>query len=406
MKIVHVNQTDSGGGAAIACIRHAEAMTKVGHNVLVITSEKYGHNPIVKKPHWGWRSFFSLIKLVLYERLLRQINAIGTFSVMRYGMPFSRLKEVREADVIFIHWVNNNAMSLRGIENILKLGKPTYWYMHDMFPITGGCHHSLTCDGYVKECLQCPLIKSNKCKSVSSKQLRKKLKFWCSFSNLEFVTPSKWLGECVKNSKIGHDHRIHVIPNVINTDIYRPLDIDTKDIWGLNRRKKTILFGAAEINSIYKGAQYAHDCLKGLDPNMYEGLFIGNINREFIKDLSINIVETGFLSDDISKVFAYNACDTFIISSIAENYPNMVLEAMACGKPCVGFRSGGIPDLISHKKTGFLTEEKTPDALIKGIDYLFEDQERYSVFSTAARNQIVKNNGYCNIKDIHTEIKL
>lgn len=404
MKIVHINTSDTGGGAAIACARHCEAMLSDGHDAKIFVVTKTSRKDYVPHPHWGWRLYLLPIYRVLYSKFIGKLQSMGTFSVMKYGLPFFNLNEVKNADVIFIHWVNGNALSLKGVESILNLGKPTYWYMHDMFPITGGCHHSLTCNGYKNDCVNCPIIGNTKFKKVAYNQLKQKIKHWQNYTNLEFVTPSTWLSNCVKESKIAEGHRVHIVPNLLNTDIYKPMDINAKRIFGLDPNKKTILFGAAGINSIYKGSKFAQDCLKQLNPEKYEGIVIGSANKDFIRNIPIRIIETGYLSDDISLALTYNACDTFIISSIAENYPNVVLEAMSCGKPCIGFRTGGIPDLIKHEQTGYLTNNKTAEELIKGIEWLFADENRYHILSSAAREQILENNSYLNIKHIYNEI--
>lgn len=404
LKIIHINATDCGGGAAIACSRHCEAMIKARCDSRMLVVSKRGHQSFVPYSRWGWRSLLSTYYRVMSIKRVGKLKATGEFSIMRYGCPFYKVQLVKDADVIFLHWVNGNALSIDGVEDILKLNKPTFWYMHDMFPITGGCHHSLSCEGYTKDCSDCPLINNQSLKSKARKQLRQKIKHWSKYSNLEFIAPSEWLGRCIKNSILSLGHKVHIVPNVIDTTIYKPLDIDAKRILGLDPQKKTILFGAASMDSIYKGTKYAHDCLMELDPEKYEGVVIGNADKEFMRNLPIKVVETGFLNDNLSLSLVYNACDTFIISSIAENYPNVVLEAMACGKPCVGFRTGGIPDLIHHKKTGYLTEEKTADCLKKGIEWLFEDRARYEELSNNARLQILSNNSYDQVLRIHSEL--
>lgn len=404
MKIVHINATDVGGGAAIACTRHCEAMLKAGLEATMVVSSKYSRKDYVKYPHWGLCGLFRVFYRLIHDKFIKRLNPVGNFSMMCFGMPFYKNPDVRNSDVIFIHWINGNALSIKGVEKILRLGKPVFWYMHDMFPITGGCHHSLGCEGYKDNCKNCPLITNSRYNSVASEQLRKKIKHWSKYDNLHFVTPSTWLGNCVRNSCIAVGHTIDVVTNILNTDIYKPMAIDAKNIFGLDPQKRTILFGAAALNSVYKGTQFAHDCLKMLDPNVYQGIVIGNANKEFVSDLDISIIETGFLSDDLSLALAYNACDTFIISSIAENYPNVVLEAMSCGKPCVGFKTGGIPDLIKHKKTGYLTEENTAEELLKGLEWIFEDADRYKELSIAARKQILSNNSYQKVMNIHTEL--
>lgn len=392
MKVVHINTNDLGGGAAIAASRHCEAMRAAGIDAVLKTLTKVSHKPFVKKIHLGLRALLVQLLSLLHLRLIKKLKPTGTFSVMRYGHPFYKDCDVKDADVIFLHWINSNALSIKGVEKILKLGKPTIWYMHDMFPITGGCHHSLGCDGYQKECKACPLVKCHK--DLPSKQLRNKIKHWDKYKNLIFVTPSKWLGSCVEKSALAKGHKLHIIPNVIDTELFKPLPFDTKVMFGLDPGKKTLLFSADLSGSVYKGSQYTIKCLKELDPSKYEGLIIGNMPKGLEDIIPIKIIATGYLTDSLSLVLAYNACDTVLISSIAENYPNVILEAMACGRPCLGFNTGGIPDLINNNINGILVFDNTSDGLIDGVDYLFSNDDRYIELSRNARQQVVANNSY------------
>lgn len=392
MKIVHINTNDHGGGAAIASLRHCEAMRAAGVDAVVKTLTKGGHKPFVKKIHLGFRTLLAQLFTLLNNRKIKQLQPTGTFSVMRYGHPFHKDRDIREADAIVIHWVNKNCISIKGIERILKLGKPTIWYMHDMFPITGGCHHSLGCDGYTKVCSGCPLI-NGKDKGIATRQLRNKLKHWNKYSNLTFVTPSNWLADCVKESALAQGHEIMVIPNTIDTDLFKPLPFDCKTIFGLDSNKKTILFSADLSGSVYKGSQYTIECLKQLHPNQYEGLIIGNMPPGLQDEVPIKVVATGYLTDQLSLVLAYNACDTVLISSIAENYPNVILEAMACGKPCVGFKVGGVPDLIKDGESGYLVAVEDANGLSDRIKSIIS-LENYERMSRAAREQVLRNNSY------------
>lgn len=405
MRIVHINAFDSGGGAAIACARHCEAMIQAGHEVTMLVLAKSSRFPFVKKIHQGIKKVLIDLWDIQTAKSLTSIEPIGTFSLMNHGFDFYKDRNVQEADVIFLHWVNGNTLTFKGVEQLLKLGKPVFWYMHDMFPITGGCHHALGCESYTSDCRVCPLIKNKAYKSFSSSILRTKIKRWWKYDNLSFIAPSNWLADCAKKSSLCKNHSVFIVPNVININVFKPLEIEVKQLFGLDNSKKTILFGAASMGSVYKGARFAHDCLKRLDPNKYEGLIIGHAPSEFTRDLNLKIVQTGYLNDDLSLTLAYNACDTFIIPSVAENYPNVVLEAMACGKPCVGFNTGGIPDLIINGKTGLLAKEKTAENLEQCLEVLFSDEHVYSVYSMNARNQVVENNSYDRIMQVHTEFQ-
>lgn len=174
MKIVHINAFDTGGGAAIACARHCEAMIKAGQEVTMLVVAKSSRLPFVKKVHQGIKKLLIEWWDIQTEKTINKISPIGTYSLMNHGFDFSKDPVVQDADVIFLHWVNGNALTVKGVEKILQLGKPVFWYMHDMFPITGGCHHSLGCDGYKSDCKLCPLINNVRYKNLSSSMLRKR----------------------------------------------------------------------------------------------------------------------------------------------------------------------------------------------------------------------------------------
>ena len=394
MKIVHINATDARGGATIAMMRHSDAMNRAGYaSSIVVASHTIGINRLL-------RSIYFRIN----NKREHNLCATANFSIMNFGLPLHKNQIIKEADVVYLHWVCANSLSIDGIERILELGKPTFWYMHDMFPFTGGCHYSLGCNEYKDKCQNCPQIANLQKKEVASKQLANKIKHWHKYSNLEFVAPSSWEAECAKQSSLCAGHKVHVVPNIIDTEVYKPME-STKNAFGLDPRKKTILFSATRISSPYKGARYAHDCLCLLDPDKYEGLVIGKADMNFISDLPIKIVQTGFLDNDTILANAYNACDAFLMTSVAESFGQVVAEAMACGKPCVGFPTGGVLDLIINHKTGCLTEKYEAIELKNAIDSMFSDQENYNNLAENSRRWIVNNFSFKNVISIHTELK-
>jgi len=79
------------------------------------------------------------------------------------------------------------------------------------------------------------------------------------------------------------------------------------------------------------------------------------------------------------------------MSSVEDNLPNTAIEAMACGIPIVGFDLGGIPDIIDHKKTGFLAEAKNSDDLSEGIEWVLSESDRGVDFSKHCQVKVKKD---------------
>jgi glycosyltransferase involved in cell wall biosynthesis len=71
----------------------------------------------------------------------------------------------------------------------------------------------------------------------------------------------------------------------------------------------------------------------------------------------------------------YSAADALVVSSIAENAPLVIAEALACGTPVIAFATGGIPEMIEHTKTGFLAEHLNTNSLAEGIKWLADENK-------------------------------
>jgi glycosyltransferase involved in cell wall biosynthesis len=103
--------------------------------------------------------------------------------------------------------------------------------------------------------------------------------------------------------------------------------------------------------------------------------------------LSLQSHYLGRLNDEISLAVAYAAADVFIAPSIQDNLPNTVMEALACGTPCVAFNIGGMPDMIEHQRNGYLAQPFESEDLAKGIVWVLENQERYQKLCDRARQK-------------------
>jgi glycosyltransferase involved in cell wall biosynthesis len=306
-------------------------------------------------------------------------NAEFNFSVLDYGIDISKYDVIKDADIIYIHWINTSFVGVRGMKKLLRSGRPVFWFMHDMFPITGGCHHSMYCREYQRKCENCFYFNGKHgAFSKAKRQLKLKANLYKKYGNLNFIAPSLWLYECAKKSGAAKHSDIHHIPNMVDTTLYRPLDTwSAKNLFGIDTRKKTIGIGALNLlSNPYKGWAFflgALDILADKNRNMAEQvqvLVFGSYDDEKTSaTLPLKAYFVGSLQDDYSLVLMYNCLDVFVMPSLAENFPQTVLESMAANVPVAGFRVGGIPDLVNDN-TGYLVEYKNTEDLARGIDLL------------------------------------
>ena len=79
--------------------------------------------------------------------------------------------------------------------------------------------------------------------------------------------------------------------------------------------------------------------------------------RSMVSDLGLNssIHLTGWMDADELTV-TYRLADVCVLTSHYDNYPNVLIEAMACGTPCIGTSVGGIPDIVHHGIDGMLVQ--------------------------------------------------
>lgn len=382
MKIIHISTSDKIGGAALASNRLCKAFnqTNVTSKMFVLTSNT--SNKWVISIAKSKKEYLVKFKLILTEILKRHLLKPNyTMSLGWCGYDLHKRKEVLEADVIYIHWTGFGFLSIEGLSKILELNKPTFIFMHDMWLITGGCHHSFECEAYKTQCKRCPKIENQLFKSSISRTFRFKKKYLTKYKNLHIITPSNWLADCVRQSALFKNNSTSVIPNLIDTKLFKPIEKETaRNILNLPSNKKIILFGANGGKSDkYKGWDYLVSAISKLErEDIIIVLFGGNISDEEKNQLKYPIYSFGYLHDEYSTLLLYNSADVFVIPSLAENFPNTILESLSCGTPVVGFNVGGVPDLIKHKHTGYLAAYKDEIDLAYGINWTIENSNEFS----------------------------
>jgi glycosyltransferase involved in cell wall biosynthesis len=378
IKVVHFQVREESAGRA--ALRLHNAFLSVGiHSTVVSLNSSINDDSKIKQAG-KWSKFIALADHKLRSYLNRNnIKKFGLFSYPVLGSDVSKMEEVRNADFIYIHWALGGFLNLRSFEKLIQLGKPVIFFMHDMWNITGGCHHSFDCRKYEIHCYDCQIFPGHKKKDLSYKGFEKKKKLYTKYSNIYFVSPSKWLYNCAKKSALTKNKAIFHIPNFLDTTFFKPIDKSTaKKILNIETTDIVLSFGAMEIDSPYKGWKYLKQALEilklFLDTDKITILIFGKGNPDQYKDLvPYKIKFIGFLRDQYSSVLTYNATDVFIAPSLAEAFGYVIFESLSCGTPVVSFNVGGIPDQISHKKNGYLAKAEDPADLADGIRFCLEN---------------------------------
>jgi glycosyltransferase involved in cell wall biosynthesis len=384
MKILILSTSERAGGAAIAANRLMHALRKAGHDAKMLVRDKQTDDRNVVSVNSNWlKQQLNFIRFA-YERWVIFVHNrfsrkhLFAVSIANTGVNISRHPLVKAADVIHLHWVNQGFLSLKNIRQLINTGKPIVWTMHDMWAFTGTCHYADTCRQYETQCNDCLLLKNG--------IIRTFIKKGQTISRIaNFVGSSQWIANQAKASALLRNAAITNIPIPVATDIFMPFDkAVARAKFNLPQNKKIVLFAAAKLSDIRKGIAYFVEACCGLTPQacgkQIEVLILGGkLDNEMLHKIPLKTHISGYLHETADIAAAYAASDVFVIPSLEDNLPNTIMEAMACGTPCVGFDTGGIPEMIDHKINGYLAEYKSAKDLAEGILWCLENYDTLTV---------------------------
>ena len=394
MRVFALNLSDSIGGAAKAAYRIHKAVMMLGGDSTLMVNRK----SIVDASVVGLKSSFEVLvdKFrsgfgVLVSRTMRTPNA-DYHSAAIFPTSWSKKLARPEVDVIHLHWINGEMMS---IGDLGAIQKPLVWTLHDMWAFSGAEHYSRTSrwkDGYTKA--NRPIDEAGF--DLNRWTWNRKRKSWKR--PIQIVTPSHWLAECVKNSALMRGWPVEVIPNPIDVDQWTPLDktIARKKL-GLPLGVPLILFGAiGGAADPRKGFDFLKSALQLLS-NVRSDLELVVFGQEAPDqgiDLGFPIHYLGHLSNEADMQMAYSAADVFVAPSTQEVFGQTASEAHACACPAVAFEGTGLADVIEHQKTGYLAKLGDVEDLAAGISWVLESTSKSTQLNTAARALAVEKFSY------------
>ena len=391
MRVLIVNTSERTGGAAIAANRLMHALNNNGVEArMLVRDRKTDSADVISIPQsWKLKGKFLWERGVIWLNNNLSKQNLFQVDIANAGTDITGMDAFHWADVIHLHWANQGFLSLNDLERILASGKPVVVTLHDQWYFTGICHYSGNCDKYQTQCEKCPMLKGQKIDLAQRVFDRKRAIY--EGSNITFVGCSRWMADLARQSRLTQGHTVTNIPNAIDTDVFTPMDkTAARKKFNLPQDMRLLLFGAQRITDKRKGFRFLVEACEHI--SMHHPTLPGNLgvvvlggDAESVKEaLPLPVYTVNYLSNETDIAELYNAADLFVTPSLQDNLPNTIVEAMACGVPCVGFNVGGIPEMINHKQDGYVADYCDSIDFAQGIAWCL-NETRLPALSTAAR---------------------
>ena len=375
MKILHVVGGELSSGASIGALNLHEKLLKNNIKSFILTNSK---NNTRKKTHifFLYKNYYIrnfIYTLINYlPKLFYNLKKNISFTFNLAGHDITKLKIYKEADIIHLHWIGK---SIIDIDVLPKIRKPIVWTFRDMWPMTGGCHYTLSCNNYKKTCGNCPQLNSNEKHDLSYFSQKKKIKIIKKIKNIHYVTVSNWLKKKALESKIFKQEKVNYINNTINCDFFKKISIHKYKNLNINKEKKILLYGAQNVMAQYKGFEIFIDSLKYLNKEKFHLLIFGKIwDFNLLIKSNVKYDYLGYIENKKLLRDIYSLADIFIAPSIQDAFPKTFAEAMLCETPVVCFENNSISDVVRHKKEGYIAKKLSPQDLAKGISWVAKNQ--------------------------------
>jgi glycosyltransferase involved in cell wall biosynthesis len=390
LRVTQVSTTDLRGGAARAAHRLHRMLGPTGVSSRMLVAQRFGddpdvveYNPFSPAPAVVGHAFFRLCRRFHRPSIHK---AGGFFSPDRSLSGWRLVSQLPGCDIVNLHWVAD-LLDYRSLPQ-LAARHPIVWTFHDMNAFTGGCHYSGLCERFVEQCGSCPqLMTTTNDVDFTRRVMERKQEVLARVprTRLTVVSPSQWLAQEARRSRLFGDFDIRVVPNGVDLQEFRPVErAEARKRLNLPLDARIVLFVADLVVDRRKGFRLllkAFEALRGMP-----GLLLVTLGRG--GDGVVTSHETchlGELHDSEALRAAYSAADAFAIPSLQDNLPNTILESMACGTPVVGFSAGGVREAVIDGETGLLAPTGDFAALAVALKRILEDRALQSTLSRKAR---------------------
>ena len=383
-RISHISTSDTEGGSAESAKRIHQNLLKRG-----FLSKMFVGNLSNETNDRENLTIFPFLRILdKYFDIL-----MNKFGMQYYFIPsnigFNR--KLYKSDIIQIYNLHGGYFQFNKLKKLSKISKLVIRFS-DYWNLTGHCSYPGDCDKWIKGCGKCPNLKSYPeiGLDLTTNIWKRKNKTFNTI-DLSVVVPTKKMFTAVKKSDFFKKKKIHIIPNGVDTNKYKPMKkVKARNLVGL-KNKFTILFiSHIAFNNARKGTEYIEKLLREIDDiQNIQKVIVGHQSDKWNKFKFRNLRTFNFIKDHKTKNLLYNSADLTLVPSINENFPNVVLESMSAGVPVLSFLSGGLNEIINNNN-GIILKSKNINELKSSILLLKKNKRRKLALSKNSRETILK----------------
>ena len=364
IKILHVSYSDDIGGAAVAALRHHTCMLKAGYRSTFLCLRNRTNSPQVIGVSSTFQHHLNSLKNRINQGILRIVGVKEpqAVSLNVWDSPFLKLINDMDCDVVVLHWVNAELLSCRDISRIRH---KLIWVFHDLWPICG-----------IRAYPNVGLFEQTALNKVTDLidqwSRRRKKKSWKDL-DVHIVAVSQWVKDQVDQSNLFNEATVSVIYNPIPIQIFYPRNrIEVRKKFKIPEQKKVILFGAPNLNVFRKGGDLLVKALENLPDDLKKEVLLVTFGRGGVSSDAFATLDVGSIHDEEHIAELYSMADVMCVPSRMETFGQTALEAQACGTPVVAFNTSGLPEVVSHLKTGYLASAFDARNFALGIEWVLE----------------------------------
>jgi glycosyltransferase involved in cell wall biosynthesis len=369
-RVIHYNYSDSGGAAKVAKTLSEAQKEILGYRTSFVhkIDGDLWKNPF-QDLNSSATSFFDQI-------VVKKKDFKPMFSLYRGKFSKSEILtrgEILNDSIIHLHWITGWFDPLE-FDN--KVYKKIVWTLHDFEPLTGGCHNSLTCDNFLKNCENCPAIKKVFSRTVINTKLRKNYTLE-SLKNLEIVVPSRWMYKKIETMELLKYKNVEVIPNPIDKNFFQDFSKrHMRDKYNVSYDTFVIGFMSQRINNSLKNFDMLIKIVSKVKFGKPRKILIYAIGESKLQKFNTKGVEvriTGSITNPTFLAEQISLLDVMVSLSGSETFGLSIAEASALGVPGLVLKGTATEEILLESNGGLVA--KSEHELVQILRIMTDDSD-------------------------------